>query len=43
MGETLSILEKIDQDIVPTDKNNSFGRMDTKIYMTIVNEHLRCS
>ena len=42
MGETLSILEKIDQDIVPTDKNNSFGCMDTKKYMTVVNEYFRC-
>ena len=43
MNKTIRILEESDQVIFPTDKNNSFGCMDTKIYMTIVNEHLRCS
>ena len=43
MGETLSILEESDQVIVPTDKTDSFRIMDTKKYMTMVNENLRCS
>ena len=42
MGETLSILEESDQVIVPTDKTDSFIIMDTKKYMTMVNENLRC-
>ena len=43
MGETLIILDESDKSIVPTDKNNSFRNMNIKKYMTMVNEHLRCS
>ena len=43
MNETIRILEESYQVIVPTDKTNSFRCMDTKKYMTMVNEHLRCS
>ena len=41
--ETIRILEESDQVIFPTDKTNSFRTMDTEKYMTMVNEHLRCS
>ena len=43
MNETIRILEENDQVIVPTDKTNSIRCMDTKKYMTMVNEYLRCS
>ena len=43
MNKTIRILEESDQVIVPTDKTNSFRCMDTKKYMTMVNEQLRCS
>ena len=43
MNETIRILEESYQVIVPTDKTNSFRCMDTKKYMNMVNEHLRCS
>ena len=42
MNEKIRILEESDQVIFPTDKNNSFGCMDTKKYMTMVNEHFIC-
>ena len=43
MGETLRNLEESDQVMVPTDKTNIFRSVDTKKYMTMVNEHFRCS
>ena len=43
MNESICILEESDLVIVPTDKTNSFICMDKKIYMTMVNENLRCS
>ena len=43
ISETIRLLEESDQVIVPTDKTNSFRNMDTEKYMTMVNEHLRCS
>ena len=39
----ISICEESDQVIVLTDKTNSFGSMDAKKHMTMLNEHLRCS
>ena len=41
MNESILILEESDRVIVPTDKTNSFICMDTKKYMTMVNENLR--
>ena len=43
INETIRLLDESDQIIVPTDKTNSFRNMDTEKYMTMVNEHLRCS
>ena len=41
--KTLIILEERDQVIVTTDKTNIFRYVDTQKYMTMFNEHLRCS
>ena len=40
-NERIRISEESDQLIVPADKTYIFGCMDTKKYMTTVNEHQR--